>query len=162
DLPLRLSQHRNVLCEHWLLVPERPILLDRAGDPDRVHRREASVYFHQDVDVGTDRLADRRDVVDRRLLLPRVDERAPRIRERIELEGGEGHLEESVRGRGGSLRRLPSVPAVRVDANLLARFSAEKVIDGLVARLTDDVPERVLDAGDGAVEVHRAAPASPV
>ena len=36
--------------------------------------------------------------------------------------------------------------------------TAEQVVDRLLRGLADDVPQRLLDAGDGAVEFERAAP----
>ena len=36
--------------------------------------------------------------------------------------------------------------------------AAEEIVDGLLGRLADDVPQRLLDPGGGAIELQRAAP----
>ncbi len=49
-------------------------------------------------------------------------------------------------------------PAVGVDADARSAGAAEKIVNGLLHGLSDDVPERLLDAGNGAIKLERAAP----
>ena len=49
-------------------------------------------------------------------------------------------------------------PAVRIDANARTNRTAEQIVNRLLRLLADDVPQRLLDAGRGAVELQRAAP----
>src|SRR5207249_1558206 len=53
-------------------------------------------------------------------------------------------------------------PAVGVDPDLLADRPAKQVIDRLAERLADDVPQGLLEAALGRVEVHRAALAEEI
>src|SRR5262249_13391684 len=86
------------------------------------------------------------------------DVRAPRARERIELERGEAPRGRLLRFRRVGLRRLGArVPAVGVDADALAARAAEQADDGHAQALAREIPERLLDAADRAPEIHRAA-----
>ena len=53
-------------------------------------------------------------------------------------------------------------PAIGVDAELRAERAAQQVVDGLPGGLARDVPQRLLEAADGAVQLHRAPLAAEV
>src|SRR5207244_896624 len=48
-------------------------------------------------------------------------------------------------------------PAVGVDPHARTAWTAEEIVDRLLRDLADDVPQRLFDAGRGAVELQRAA-----
>jgi len=124
-----------------------------------VHRRQAPVDVEQDVDVGADRLADRREHLDRLALVLLGNEGAPGARQRIELERGEPLLDHRCGSAGVIVRRRHLIaPAVGVDPDAVAAGAAEQIVDRLATRLADDVPERLLDAGERRIELERAAP----
>jgi len=84
---------------------------------------------------------------------------APRPRQRVEFQRREAHLD----GFGRRFRIVLGLgflvaPAVGVDPDALLAGAAQQIVDGLARGLADDVPQRRLDAGDGAVEFERAAP----
>src|SRR5262245_32242216 len=154
-----LGKGLDVLGLAGLLEPIGLELSERIGEIDGVHRREPPVHLDQDVDVRTNGVADRArhrngasDV-----LLWNIS--PPRAGEGIELESGETTLDNALGGTRIILRLLQLVaPAVRIDAYTRTAGPAEEVVDRLLRDLADNVPQRLLDAGGGAVEFQRAAP----
>ena len=124
-----------------------------------MHRGKAPVLVDQYVHLGAHRVTHRFHYPHRALFLLLRDPGAPGARQRIELEGIEALLHDLFR-RARIVRRLLQLiaPAVGVDADLLPAAPAEEVIDRLLARLPDDIPQRLLDPRDGAEELDRAAP----
>ena len=154
-----LGQRFDVLGLTRLLEPVGLELGERIGEIDGVHRRQAAVDVEQQVDVRTDRVAHRaHDLHGAPDVLLR-DVRAPGARHRVELHRGEPALDHGLGSARVVLRLLHLVaPAVRVDANARAAGTAEEIVDRLLGGLADDVPQRLLDAGGGAIEFQRAAP----
>src|SRR5262249_42315091 len=71
---------------------------------------------------------------------------------------GESALEHRFRAASIVLGQLHLVaPAVRIDADARAAGPAEKIVDRLLCDLSDDVPQRLLDPGRGAIKLQRAA-----
>ena len=124
-----------------------------------MHRREPPVRLDQNVDVRPNRIAhgarDLHGAPD--VILRHVG--PPRPRDGIEFQRREAALEDAL-GAAGIVLRLAHLvaPAVRIDADARTAGTAEEVVDRLLGDLADDVPQRLLDAGRGAVELQRAAP----
>jgi hypothetical protein len=79
-------------------------------------------------------------------------------RERIELQRGESAPEHGLRGAGIVLRLLHLVaPAVGIDAHARTAGTTEQIVHRLPGDLSGNVPQRLLDAGGGAIELERAA-----
>ena len=153
-----LRQRLDVFGLAGLLEPVGLEFRQRMGEVDGVHRRQAAVDVEQKIDVRADRVAHRAHDLDGTPDVLLRDIGPPRTRHRIELHGGEAAREHRLGAAGVILRLLHLVaPAVRIDANARTDRAAEEIVDGLLARLADDVPQRLLDARGRAVEFQRAA-----
>ena len=87
------------------------------------------------------------------------DKGAPRPRQRIEFHRGETAPAYRFRRPCIVLGRLHLVaPTVSVNAHARTAGAAEKIVDRLPRDLSGDVPQRLLDARGGAIELERAAP----
>ena len=133
------------------------ILLHRSREPHRVHRRQAAVNLDQHVDPVADRLAHHAHPLDRQLLLLARDPAAPATRHRVELQRREPALDDRLRARRQLLQRVHPRPAVGVDSQPIAQRPAEQLVHRHARPLAGQVPERLLDPTDRAVEVHRPA-----
>ncbi len=126
--------------------------------PDGMHGRQPAMDLDQQIDVGPDRLAHRAHRLHHLPLSVARDVGAPGAGERVELERGEapGHRRLGL-GRVGVRRPGARVPAVGVDADSLAARPAEELHHGHAQALAGQVPQGLLDAADGAPEVHGSA-----
>src|SRR5207237_7317779 len=78
--------------------------------------------------------------------------------ERIELQRGKSAPEHGLCGAGIVLRLLHLVaPAVGIDAHARTAGTAEQIVHRLRGDFSGNVPQRLLDAGGGAIELERAA-----
>ena len=77
--------------------------------------------------------------------------------ERAELERAPSCLDQANARLGDLLRRL-AARAVGVEPHPVAHPAAEQLVDRDAERLAEDVPQRLLDAGDGAADDDPAAP----
>ena len=137
--------------------------LDFVGDADGVHWREPAVHLDEDVHIGADRLADGAHVLHGGVLHFLADVGAPASGDGVELERGEACLYDLGSALGERFGRgVAAGPAVGIDANLVAAGAADELVHGRAVSLAGDVPHGVLQAADGAVVVHRAAPAGEV
>jgi hypothetical protein len=141
-----LGQHR-LLDEHQ---PERlELLRDHLG-----HRPvHATVEIDADAEVLSHRLADRLHARQHRVdLRVRVDD--------LHLLGGVHlHRRESARAAVPRHRRRVGRPVAadpRVDADAIAQLATQQRVHGNAERLALDVPQRLIDPGEGA-HVHAAA-----
>src|SRR5712691_940551 len=154
-----IRQRLDVLRLAWLFEPIGLELRERIGEIDGVHRRQPPVRLDQNVDVRPDGIAHRaRDLHGAPdVILRHVG--PPRSRDGIEFQRGEAALEDALRGARIVLGLAHLVaPAVRVDADARAAGTAEEVVDRLLGDLAGDVPQRLLDARGGAIELERASP----
>ena len=139
------------ICEWWTGSSSQagPELGEAVGDAERRRGREAVVGLDHQVDVGSDRVADRPHDVDREVLVAAVLD-PPGGPERVELHRRVAARDDLAGLAGDGLGRpLGPVPAVGVDADPVADLAAEQRVDRLPGRLADDVPARDLDRGDG-------------
>src|SRR5260370_20433314 len=82
-----------------------------------------------------------------------------RVMEWIELERCEAAPNDFVGCAGALVRRFRALrPAISVDTDSVAAWSAEQVVDRLAARLADDVPQPVLQRAQRRPEVHCRTP----
>jgi hypothetical protein len=117
------------------------------------------VYLDKDIDVWTDGVADRARHLHGASDVLFWNIGPPWSGQRVELQGGETTLEDGLGGARIVLRLLHLVaPAIRIDTHARTAGAAEKIVDGLLRDLADNVPQGLLDAGCGAVEFQRAPP----
>ncbi len=150
----------GTLGRDGLLQPERVVLLEATGEPDRARRRELTVRADEKVGPVADRLADEPHVA--LGALERLERRLPRVESRvgaewIELDRREalGHvLRSPSRGGLGIVVDVSRVPVrgveIRVGAEPLAHSAAEERMDRTIELLPDDVPARHLDPAQNA------------
>ena len=79
-----------------------------------------------------------------------------------ELERGEAAGDHGTRRLRHRVGLAVARPAIGVNAEARAERAAQQVVDGLAGGLARDVPQRLLEAADGAVQVHRAPLAAKV
>src|SRR5262249_8045254 len=133
-------------------------LRERVRKIDGVHRRKPPVALDQNVDIRADGVADRAGDLDGAPDVILRDIGSPRARKRIEFQRREAALQDGFRAARLVLGRLHLVaPAVRVDANAHTAGPPEQIIDRLPGHLADDIPQRLLDARGGAIELQRPA-----
>jgi hypothetical protein len=152
-----LRQRLDVLRLTRLLEPIRLKLRERIGEIDGMHRRQAPVNLDENIDIRADSVANRACDFDSApdVILRNVG--PPRAGDGIKFQRGKSALEHLFRAAGIVLGQLHFVaPAVRVDANARTAGTAEEIVDRLLGDLTGDVPQRLLDAGRGAIEFQRA------
>src|SRR6266481_2700724 len=83
---------------------------------------------------------------------------APWSRHGIELHRGKAALHDVLGSPGVVLRLLHLVaPAIRVHPNARTAWTTKEIVDRLLRDLADDVPQSLLNAGRGTVELQRAA-----
>ena len=153
-------QRFDVLRLARLLEPVRLEFRQRIGEIDGVHRGQAPVHLDEDIDIGPDRIAHSAGDFHRAPDVLLGDIGTPGARERIgELQRGKSAPEHCLRGAGVVLRLLHLVaPAVGVDPHARTAWTAEQIVHRLPGDLSDNVPQRLLDAGGRAIELERAAP----
>ena len=157
DAAADLGQRLDVLGVARLLEPVKAIRLELLGDRDRGRRAEPAVTVDQDLHLGADRVAHRRDPLDR-LADQRVVRVAARALERVELEAAIAFVPHRVRriaDLGGG--RAGAVPRVGVRGQALAHAAAEQLVHRPLQRLADDVPHGDLERADRAVQDRPAA-----
>ena len=100
--------------------------------------------LNQDLHLWTYSFTHGCDFCHRFLLLFAINVGAPRIGERVELEGGKAFTHNRLGFFSGFLGRATAAPAIGIDAHLVATLTAQQVVDRLARRFTDNVPKRQL------------------
>src|SRR5437870_8135433 len=111
----------------------------------------------QDLEIWTQSLAHRPDIIDREILVLPVDIAAPGAGERVEFGGGEAHRLDFAGALDALLDRRAPGPAIGIDPDPLARSAAQEVVDRQPGALADDVPGGDLDRAPCRQQFHRAA-----
>ena len=144
--PLHLGQEVETLRRDRLLAPDRVEPFEPADHGGRGPGREPAMKLDHQADAGPDRLAHRRDDLDRRVRVRRI-EHLPGRPERVELEGPIAlrHGRQSPLGKLGR-RARPAIPAVGIRGNALVAPAAQQPVNRLMTRLADQVPAGDLDA----------------
>jgi len=119
------------------------------------------VRVDADVDVVAHRAANRLHARDRALEHLAIGHLLRAGRLGSDLESGVAVLLDDLERTLGHLLRRAAA-GVLVDAHFVARLAAEQLPDGHTERLALDVPERVLDPGDGRVGDNAAREAGRV
>ena len=153
-----LGHRRRVLRQHRLLEEEDVELVERlppSGPPTSARSRP-----WQSIRMSTSGpTASRMSRIWRRACAQSPVARRPRAPRRTgsQLERPPAGLDEADARLGDLLRRVAARP-VGVEADPVAHPAAEQLVDRDAERLAEDVPQRLLDAGDGAADDHAAAP----
>jgi hypothetical protein len=145
--------HVRVLGHDRLFEEEGMQRFEQRRESARRRDRESSVQVDRHVAVGAEHLAGAGDPGDDAIQLGgrAVAAHPPR---RVHLHRGEAHGELVGDVIGDLVRVVAADPAVGADA--LTHRAAQQVVHGHAEALSLDVPQRLVDAGDGAGE-HRAA-----
>ena len=119
-------------------------MLQHVGDPDRAVSGELAVRSDADLHPVSDGIADALEDLGGVLDLPQRDVPGdrPQRSERVKLASCVAFLKELHGDLARPLRVLPepSLGHVGVRAELLVVLTAEKVVDRLIHRLSDDIP----------------------
>src|SRR5690606_22280191 len=152
-----LGQRRHVLGVARLFEPVEAVRLELLGYRNRRGRAEAAVAVDQDLHLGPDCVAHRRNPLDR-LTDQGVVGIAARALERVELEAAIALVPDRARRladlRGAGAR---AVPGVGVGGQALVHAAAQELVHRAMECLAHDVPERDLDRADRAVQDRPAA-----
>ncbi len=119
--------------------------------------RQPPMHLHQDIHSRPHGVADGLHVLDGQRLVPAVDVRSPWAGEGIELERREALLHGRQGLLGHTIRIATAGPPVRVDAQSRPEGAPEQVVDRLTGCFAHEVPQGLLEAADGAVQIHRPA-----
>ena len=148
--PRHFDHRVDVRVRYRLLEPHRPRIVHRLREFDRSGNVEPAMSLDQQVHGVPNRFAHRADDVEGEVELAR-GQRAPVVAEGIELERRVAALDDRLRLLGEALRcTRPAIPAIGVSAELLVTASAPQVVNGLAARLSNDVPAGNFDGRDRA------------
>src|SRR5699024_413784 len=129
-----------------LLEPADVVRFERRGDLDRLVHDESGMTFDEQFDLRTDCAAYGGDDVDRPLPFG-PGEFTHAGAERVELECRIPTIDGFAGQFGETLRcALAGVPAVRVDADLVATRATDEAIDRDTEQLSLDVVQRLVDA----------------
>src|SRR5262249_56786927 len=152
-----LRKRLDVLRRAGLLEPIGRELRERIDEIDGVHWRKAPVDLDEHSNMRADSIANRTCDLDGAPYVILRDVSPTGAGNGIEFQRGESALEHCFSAAGIVLRQLHLVaPAVRVDADARTAGTPEKIVDWLLRDLSGDVPQRLLNARHGTIELQRA------
>ena len=147
-----LTDQVGVLRNDRFLDEERSQGFEQRGDPAGVGKREPAVKVHGHITVGAEHGARCGDPFEHTV---DFGDRADPAHDAggVHLDGGQSHGDLRRDRVGDAARVVAADPAVHADA--IAHRTAEKLVDRNPERLALEVPQRLVDAGDGTAK-HRS------
>ena len=150
------------------LVEEGVQFFDALAPMNGRGRAQIAVDLNQDIDGRSHRVAHGTHAIEGQVAAGTVGCAAGVVpdavgadREGVELHGRVSGLDDFERGLGIALRAVATlIPGVGVDAQFVPAGAAQQFVDRHAQRLALDVPQRLIDGADAAVD-HRSAALAP-